>query len=545
MYKFHLIYNPYRMCSELSFKEDKEWIEVSAESSLSRVRNGHLQAYLPKREEIGWDGLMAELVRACGEDEITLYFTGTAEDLEDLQIEGEVFSKEQHADIRVLPLYEGNTILQSSAGRLEMAAQMAEKAKTDGYLTVFPERLQCLMNGLLLDTQTDVRVIELDDVDLSAVDFITDKNNWDMGIFTFRCDRLSNRRVRSRIREKFSGGCYDCELHQGHDRLLFLVCCTETELWNPDDTRNWCKDMLLSCGVFCDRLYLIERKEEEVLLRQIRSGMYQADNLSHEAQQFLEAVHLYHVRYAEQTRLTRQMDLFFSLVKEEGLLKYGYTAQISVDSALKEVILKKDLNANLLALGELYKTLEEWDFEQDMDVVKSQCITRLREDLQREFSDSLQISKPDQILEIMNRDFASAADQIECRYLSVYDDCIKQYCETASDPQQVLLSFVPKNVQRHLFLRRELEDCTIDFPQKMIRLFENKLGIYMRELAAVTQELKRTTENCMASYGISVVDYHKHQYIEKQIQNQAYEWLQNFGKQMEQLLDMKCDKITI
>ena len=158
MKTYKLVYNPYKVETKLFIvKPDGQQVAIGQDSSLAPVFHQRMQKWLAPSGS--WKGFFAELKDVCGENQITLLFTGTTEDYQDLLKACKRYTPELHflVDIRST-LNQASRMLIDGTYKLVQIQNLISNAREKADPAVLPEDvLDYLVKAL--DDSFEINVI--------------------------------------------------------------------------------------------------------------------------------------------------------------------------------------------------------------------------------------------------------------------------------------------------------------------------------------------------------------------------------------------------
>lgn len=303
MAEFWMSYNPFTVETVLAVKIGVDWVPVSEESGLLWISRMRMQRWLkPAYGRSYFD----ELREVSGEDHVEIYFSGTKEDLCDLQ-KAAVSYMEKSRNVQVLIRGSGDTKNNSSAWKLEQLNKILKDARKSGYRKILPDGIwKYVDSSMVHPASVAVRVPLMEWSDKKYEIF--SEEAWQMICFVFDCETLHQKAARcclddfSKTIDKIEDRFFDRE------RFLFIGCYQD---WRS----NWINDVrkvFMEYGIQDIELAVLSVSEMEML------DCVGMTNQSEQYYRVQNSILQFNERYAEQYRIRKLQRIIKQMLSEQG-----------------------------------------------------------------------------------------------------------------------------------------------------------------------------------------------------------------------------------
>lgn len=322
MAEFYLSYNPFTVETSLSVKVNGKWVPISEESGLLRISKMRMQRWLdPSSGYYYFD----DLREAAGEDDIDIYFSGTAEDMDDLKKAADEYSRsKKEVNIRIQEM--GNVKENSSKAKLKILKKILLEVnmRLPDYKILFPDYVwEYLMNS--------VKSPSLEAILIPFIEWESRKKEifsikvWKMVCFSLPYEYLHDKEMKKMLRS-FSKELENISDRRFERERFLFICHSETKIRYVD---NDVKRIFMEYGLQDMNVVTLSNKEFEDL-----------DNLEYDGQseslkQVQRSILVFNERYAEQYRLRKIHDVFQKMCYANGYIQ-GPKLLKKIDSILRE-----------------------------------------------------------------------------------------------------------------------------------------------------------------------------------------------------------------
>lgn len=319
MVEIRLSYNPFRVRTEMSVREGDGWMTVEEESGLMKISNMRMQRWLEPMLKYSF---FDDLREAAGDDEITLHFSGTAEDLVDLQDAAARFCSTHHG-VRIEVLCGKGTETNSSRYKLEQLQSVVDEVTRSDFQSLLPGKTMEYLDGCLNPKGRATILMPLSDLPEQA-QWIFSDGAWQMVCLTFEYGQMQSRENRALLRD-FAQRLEELE-DRSFERERFLFLCTVED--NEPRSKDAVRRLLMEYGIGDMCVAVLTSRDVD--------AMAASDRMSdkHGAREAARAIRLFTERYADQYRLRKLHDVLERTMREQGYIR-GSKLLRTVDEALR------------------------------------------------------------------------------------------------------------------------------------------------------------------------------------------------------------------
>ena len=301
MAEFRLSYNPFTVETVLSVKMNNTWHPVSEESGLLRVSKMRMQRWLDK-------SYFDELREAVGENEIDIYFSGTKEDMADLQQAALTYSA-AHDDVRISVWGTGDVERNSSKSKLTQLSNILKGADRSAFKALLPDDVWIYLNDCL--NPSSAKTLRISFADWQSFEGnIFSPGAWQMICLDFPYERMRKKEMRELFRS--FAKALEAMSDRRFDRERFLFICHDA-LVTPY-LENDVRKMFMEYGM--QDLYAVALCTDE--LERLDDFSYDAP--SQELQEVRQCIVTFNERYAEQYRLRKMHDTAMRMLRDQGIV---------------------------------------------------------------------------------------------------------------------------------------------------------------------------------------------------------------------------------
>ena len=319
MVEIKLSYNPFRVRTELYVRDSNGWMAVEEESGLMRISDMRMQRWLEPSLRYSF---LDDLREAVGDDEITIQFRGTAEDLVDLQDATARYCL-THPGSHIEVLSDKGTEENSSHYKLQQLRSVRNEVRLSQFQSLLPGQTMEYLDGCLNPKGEAAILMPLDDLPKQA-EWVFDEGTWQMICLCFEYRQMQSRENRALLRD-FARRLEELG-DRSFERERFLLLCTIKE--NVPRADEAVHRLLMEYGI--DDMCAV------VLPQQDAMAMAEGGETSDEpgAREAARAIKLFAERYADQYRLRKLHDVLKRKMREQGYIR-GAKLLRKVDEALR------------------------------------------------------------------------------------------------------------------------------------------------------------------------------------------------------------------
>lgn len=321
MAEFWMAYNPFTVETSLSVKINGEWVPVSEESGLLRVSKMRMQRWL---EPASGASYFDELREAAGEDNIDIFFSGTKEDLADLQTAARAYTRAGDG-VHIAIKESGNAEKNSSRAKLKQIKELLRRAHALGFRILIPHDVWDWLQRCLNPPSAKAVLMPFAEW-AGKEDMIFSDSSWQMICLTFPFEQIRSKEMRKLLRS------FAKRLDMVHDRRFdrerFLFICHYAD--NAPDLESRVKKLLMEYGMQDMNRVILDNEE---LARLDDDG--KDTPVSAALQYARQSIMIFNDRYAEQYRLRKMHDVLQQMCDEQGFVK-GPKLFREVDRKLRE-----------------------------------------------------------------------------------------------------------------------------------------------------------------------------------------------------------------
>ena len=324
-----MCYNPYKSETKIFVRNGEEYIPVSEESGLLKISNMRMQRWL---ESNSGKSYFDELRNALGENQIIIQFSGTAEDMFDLQMAISTYCKKYpFVDIKVQAY--GNSENNSSKTKLKELTDIVNEGEKSDFKDLLPEETFNYLNECLYPTLPSVLFLPLTDISQRKEDL------FGKGAYQMICLSFAYEDMHSRNNHKLLN-LFSKELNNLDDRNFekerFLFLCTYEQYSNLiyEETNK----LLSEYGIWDVNTIAIKNQDLIKFKENYISGNWCNDSV-----ELQKLVQVFNERYADQYRLRKMHDVLNMVMKEKGYDRSNSLIR-NVDDALRGDIDEVEIN---------------------------------------------------------------------------------------------------------------------------------------------------------------------------------------------------------
>ena len=311
MVELSLRYNPYRVETELSLISGERQIPFSEDAAIMWIAGMRIQRWLSEDYPRNF---FQELADSLGDDEIRIIFSGTDEDMEDLiHAANRYMQAHPHSQISITRKNERSSSHNSDA-KLNQLKKFIDSARKSPYHTVIPSRIWEQLNGLTKTARASIRRLDLKNWHNNEDNFFT-SNPWHQVCIHFPFECMASREIRDKLRSLSSMLGKNISREWDRERFMLICECDEQALAELPRTQDRVKKILLEYGLYDLKVYLLSRKECELLYS---SSTTHASTQLHHA---IKATQLYSRYYAAQYQLQIGSEKLLSTLQQEGFVR--------------------------------------------------------------------------------------------------------------------------------------------------------------------------------------------------------------------------------
>lgn len=303
MAEFWMSYNPFTVQTALAVNIGGDWVPVSEESGLLYVSRIRMQRWL---EPTSGRSYFDELREVSGEDCIEICFSGTKEDLCDLQKAASSYM-ERNRNAQVLVIGSGDTKKNSCAQKLEQLNKIMTDARESGYRKILPDNIWKYVDSCMVRPASAAVLVPLSDWPDRKHEFFSEEA-WRMTCFVFDCEVLRQKAARSCLADfsRMIGRVEDRFFER--ERFFFIGC--YQDWWS--DRLNDVRKVFMEYGIQDIELGVLSVSEMDTLDHVGTKGQ------SEQYYYVQNSILRFNERYAEQYRIRKLRDILKRVLYEQG-----------------------------------------------------------------------------------------------------------------------------------------------------------------------------------------------------------------------------------
>lgn len=303
MAEFWMSYNPFTVKTALAVKIGGDWVPVSEESGLLCMSRMRMQKWL---EPTSGRSYFDELREVSGEDCIEICFSGTKEDLCDLQ-KAASFYMERSRNSQVIVRGSGDTQKNSCEQKLEQLNRIMMDARKSDYRKILPDGIWKYVDSCMVRPTSAAVLVPLSEWPERKHEFFSGEA-WRMTCFVFDCEALRQKAVRSCLAD-FSRmiGRLDDRFFE-RERFFFIG---RYQDWRSDRL-NDVRKVFMEYGIQDIELAVLSASEMDALDHVGMAGQSEQYYLVQ------NSILRFNERYAEQYRIRKLQDILKRVLYEQG-----------------------------------------------------------------------------------------------------------------------------------------------------------------------------------------------------------------------------------
>ena len=303
MQEVKLCYNPFKLEIALSVKNENDWIPFNEESGLLRVSRMRMQRWLDP--SLGYS-YFDELLEALGDEEVTVYFSGTTEDMYDLQVAAESYC-DTHRNVSIRILESSSAQKNSSAYKLAQLRNILDDVQKWDFKSLLPKETLTYLHDCLSPRSVSATLMPLHEIPENS-DIIFGEGAWQMICLILYYQDMHSGQNRKLLK------AFAQQLERLKDRNFererFLFLCAYRNQSPPSD--DSIRRLFMEYGLGDMNVIALEEQALEQL-NELDAGI--------ECENFVAAqrcVMMYENRYAEQYRLRKMHDVLGKTMSAQG-----------------------------------------------------------------------------------------------------------------------------------------------------------------------------------------------------------------------------------
>lgn len=308
MTKFHMVYNPYSVETNLSVKLENSWTPVSAESGLLHISKARMQRWIELENSLcNGKSYFDELFEATGERTLEIFFSGTKEDLEDLITAAENY-QDANPIFKIKIWGEKNISQNDSKEKLQRLKEILIEKQNSKFRCLLPEEFWNYADEKIFND--NINPVEFVELSKWEKGFMFDPSDWQLlcAVFSFDAIQTEN------LRDKFCnfGECMAnvANRNSERERFLLLCRCENESVVNDKNTRHVINKLLMEYGLQDLRLVLLTNEDRRISINAPE------DKLNDRVKETQKIVSVFKQRYAEQYRLKKMHDVLKKILHD-------------------------------------------------------------------------------------------------------------------------------------------------------------------------------------------------------------------------------------